>query len=86
MAHFLNEYVLMRFTTFPEGTLAKIQFAKYFFNDPPVSPLWTQGQAITPVATFLTLCERCVGSLTFPPIYYREDEGDRAYGLQSLFE
>ena len=33
MVHFLNEYVLMRFTTFPEGTLAKIQFAKYFFNE-----------------------------------------------------
>lgn len=40
-----------------------------------------QGQTTTPVATFPTLCENCVGS---PANQYSEDAGDGAYGLSSL--
>ena len=31
-----------------------------------------------------TLCEKCVGSLTFPANQCREEAGDEAYGLSSL--
>ena len=42
------------------------------------------GQTTTPGTTFPTLCDKCVGSLTFPTNQYREDAGDGAYGLSSL--
>ena len=45
-----------------------------------------QGQTTTPGSSFPSLCKKCVGSLTSPANPYREDAGDGAYGLSSLFE
>ena len=44
------------------------------------------GQTTTPVSTFPTLCDKCVGSLTSPTNQYREDTGDGAYGFSFLSE
>ena len=37
----------------------------------------------TPGTTSPTLCDKCMGSLTFPTNQYQEDAGDRAYGFLS---
>ena len=43
-------------------------------------------QTSTPGASCPTLCDKCVGSLTYPADHNSEDAGDRAYGLSSLSE
>ena len=45
-----------------------------------------QGQTTTLGTLCPTLCRKCVGSLTSHVDQYRENEGDGAYGLSSLFK
>ena len=51
---------------------------------PDFRNLWKQGQKIAPGATFPSLCEKCMGSLTSLVNQYREDEGDWVYDLLSV--
>ena len=43
-----------------------------------------KGQATQPEATFPTLCEKCIRSLTSPVNQYREDAEHEAYSLLPL--
>ena len=43
-------------------------------------------QTTTPGTPCPTLCDECVGSLTYPADHNSEDAGDGAYGLSSLSE
>ena len=76
-----------KFTTLCGGfLLARLNLTVNFFErktcDSP--QIWKQSKTKTPGATFLTLRERCVGSLTFAVNQYRENAGDGAWGVSSL--
>ena len=44
------------------------------------------GQTTTPRATFLTICEKFVGTLTCSANHFREETGEGVYSLSSLSE
>ena len=60
------------------------QFTREFLQMPPISE--TRPDHNTGNFVPLTLCEKCVGSLTSPANQYREDAGDGTYDLSSLSE
>ena len=67
---------------FGQTALCSLQFFEREFCCSP--QFWKYCQTIRQGATFLTLCEKCLGSLMSPAHWHREDAGDRAWGLLSL--